>query len=150
MSMIHQRLYQGKNLAAIEMYDYFINLGSHIIDSFGAENRVSLEYDIENIEFDIDTAIPIGLIVNELLTNALKYAFPDGEKGELKIGLKRVNNQTFVLEVTDNGIGQVKRDIYEGTGFGTQLIKLLILQLDGKMEYQSKKGTSVRLEFKLY
>jgi len=149
MSMIHQRLYQGKNLAAIEMNDYFIILGSHIINSFGVENRVSLEYDIENIELDIDTAIPLGLIVNELLTNALKYAFPDGKKGILKIRLKRTNNETIVLEVTDNGIGQVRSDIYEGTGFGTLLIKLLIKQLDGKIEYQSIIGTSVRLEFKL-
>jgi len=149
MSMIHQRLYQGKNLAAIEIDDYFINLGNHIIDSFGVESRISLDYDVENIELDIDTAIPLGLIVNELLTNALKYAFPNGKRGKLKIGFKKTSNQTFILEVTDNGIGQKKSDIYEGTGFGTQLIKLLVMQLDGKLEYQSKKGTSVHLEFKL-
>ena len=75
MSMIHQKLYQGENLGTIEMKDYFINLGSHILDSFGVEKRITLEYVTETLELDIDTAVPLGLIVNELLTNVMKYSF---------------------------------------------------------------------------
>jgi len=149
MSMIHQRLYQGKNLAAIDMNDYFINLGGHVINSYGAENRIVLECDIESIELDIDTAIPLGLIVNELITNALKYAFPDNRDGVIKISLKRAINDLLELEVIDNGIGFNEDETTVESGFGTQLIKLLIQQLDGKMEYKSKEGTSVFFEFKL-
>lgn len=148
MSMIHQRLYQGKNLAAINMNEYFINLGGHVINSYGAEKRIEFDCDIDPIDLDIDTAIPLGLIVNELITNALKYAFPDHRKGIIKISLKRKINNILELEVIDNGIGLDEDEVIE-SGFGTQLIKLLIQQLDGKMEYKSKEGTSVFFEFKL-
>jgi two-component sensor histidine kinase len=146
MSMIHQRLYQGKNLAAIEMKDYFINLGKHVLDSFGAEGNVMLECTMDKLELDVDTAVPLGLIVNELLTNALKHAFPDNTKGKIKIGLRKIDALTFELEVVDNGIGKSTDD---HDGFGTQLIKLLIQQLDGKIKYKSTKGTSIFFEFKI-
>ena len=149
MSMIHQRLYQNKNMAAIDMNDYFLNLGRHVINSFGAENRITLVCDIEAMDLDIDTAIPLGLIVNELLTNALKYAFPNNNQGKIKICLKQNDNQIIELEVVDNGVGHQNYGKPKGTGFGTQLIELLIQQLDGKMEYKSVEGTSVFFEFKL-
>jgi len=149
MSMIHQRLYQGKNLSAIEMKDYFINLSRHILDSFGADNRIKLEFAMEAIEIDIDTAIPLGLIVNELLTNALKYAFPNDKEGKIIIGLRRRDGNILELEVSDNGIGLQEDEIVKHAGFGTQLIKLLIQQLDGKMKINTNIGTSVAFEFKL-
>ena len=150
MSMIHQRLYQGKNLASIEMKDYFINLSRHVLDSFGAEERISLEYALENMELDVDTAVPLGLIVNELLTNALKYAFPGDREGKIKIGLKHITTSNIIsLEVADNGIGQSLETPVKGTGFGTQLIKLLTQQLDGKMKNTFKGGTSVSFEFRI-
>lgn len=147
MSMIHQKLYQGKNLAAVEMKDYFIDLGNHILDSFGASDYVSLEYEMDIIELDVDTAIPLGLIVNELLTNAFKYAFPDNRKGRINIGLQKTDNQTIVLEVADDGVGQDEDTRAKGTGFGKQLINLLIHQLDGKLKSNYKKGTSISIEF---
>jgi len=146
MSMIHQRLYQGKNLAAIEMKEYFINLGRHVIDSFGAEDRVSLDYIIDSIELDVDSAIPLGLIVNELLTNALKHAFPVNKNGKIKISLRKINDLTLELEVVDNGVG---KSIDDHEGFGTQLIKLLIQQLDGKIIHKTTEGTNVSFEFKI-
>ncbi len=150
MSMIHQRLYQGKNLASIEMKDYFINLSRHVLDSFGAEERISVEYALEKMELDVDTAVPLGLIVNELLTNALKYAFPDNRKGKIKIALKQTGNQNIIaLEVADDGIGQNQDEVNKGTGFGTQLIKLLTHQLDGKMKNKFKGGTTISIEFKV-
>jgi len=149
MSMIHQKLYQGKNLAAIEMKDYFIDLSNHILDSYGAKDQVSLEYKMDTVELDIDTAIPLGLIFNELITNAFKYAFPDNRIGKINIELQRKDNQSIVLEVKDNGIGQYKNAQAQGTGFGTQLINLLTQQLDGKIKRKDKNGTSVSIEFKL-
>lgn len=149
MGIIHQKLYQGENLGAIEMKDYFINLGDGILDSFNAENKVKIECAMENLELDVDTAVPIGLIVNELLTNAIKYAFPDDAKGIINISLKKNNDATLTLKVEDNGIGKVKDAPAKGTGFGSQLIQLLTLQLNGKMQEIIDKGTAVLFQFKL-
>ena len=148
MSMIHQKLYQGTNLSTIEMKDYFHNLGMYVLDSFGMEDRVSFICDMEALELDVDTAIPLGLIVNELLTNALKYAFPNNNTGEMRLALEQKNHEFLYLEVSDNGIGQRMHEKTDGTGFGSQLINLLCQQLQGKMHYSTENGTSVSFEFK--
>jgi two-component system, sensor histidine kinase PdtaS len=147
MSLIHQKLYQGKNIAAVEMKGYFINLGTYILESFGVIERITLECNMDTLELDIDTAIPLGLIVNELLTNALKYAFPKNRKGNIKIELKQLNSHTIKLEVADNGIGQLQRSPNKSTGFGTQLINLLTQQLDGEMKQKTLGGTITTFEF---
>ena len=131
------------------MKGYFQNLGQHILDSFGVVDQVNLEFDMEAIEIDIDTAIPLGLIVNELITNSLKYAFPNNRKGKIKISLQRTSAELLLLEVADDGVGKQEENLNKGEGFGTQLIKLLMQQLDGEMKFQSKEGTSFSFEFNL-
>jgi len=147
IGIVHQKLYQGTNLGAIEMKDYFLNLSESILDSFGAEERVKIELAMEKLDVDIDTAVPLGLIVNELLTNTLKYAFPKGRKGNVLIRLEKKPNGILHLEVSDNGVG--KSGVVHGTGFGDQLISLLTRQLSGKMYEEIKNGTSVFFDFKL-
>src|SRR5665213_2843138 len=147
IGIVHQKLYQGTNLGAIEMKDYFLNLSESILDSFGAEERVKIELAMEKLDVDIDTAVPLGLIVNELLTNTLKYAFPKGRKGNVLIRLEKIPNGILHLEVSDNGVG--KSGVVHGTGFGDQLISLLTRQLSGKMYEEIKNGTSVFFDFKL-
>ncbi|MCO4821401.1 MAG: histidine kinase [Flavobacteriaceae bacterium] len=149
MSMIHQRLYQGENLGSVDMKDYFVNLGRHILDSFGVDKSVELNCVMDTVELDVDTAIPLGLIVNELLTNALKYAFPEGRQGKINIELKRINKSKLILKVTDNGIGQMDDDFTKGKGFGMQLLQLLTQQLNGEMEHMKSNGTIVMFEFKI-
>ena len=149
MGIIHQKLYQGKNLGSIEMKDYFLNLGEGILDTFNVDDKVKIECAMDNLELDVDTAVPIGLIVNELLTNALKYAFPEDAKGNISISLSKSNPETLTLKVSDNGIGKTIGLAPKGTGFGAQLIKLLTQQLNGKMTENSKNGTSVLFHFKL-
>jgi two-component system, sensor histidine kinase PdtaS len=149
MSMIHQKLYQGKNLGTIEMKDYLINLGSHVLDSFGADKRIVLECAMDTLELDVDTAVPLGLIVNELITNALKYAFPKDRKGQIEVQLAQNSTDKLILKVIDNGIGQEDDDFTKGTGFGMQLIQLLTQQLNGTMEHVKSNGTVVAFEFKL-
>ena len=149
MGIIHQKLYQGDNLGSIEMKDYFLNLGEGILDTFNADEKVKIEYAMDNLELDVDTAVPIGLIVNELLTNALKYAFPENLKGNISISLSKSNPETLTLKVVDNGIGKITGLSPKGTGFGSQLIKLLTQQLNGEMTEDSKNGTSVLFHFKL-
>lgn len=150
MSMIHQKLYQGKNLSAIEMKDYFIELSDHILDSFGLKNRVEFGFNMEEVELDVDTAIPLGLIVNELITNALKHAFPKDSKGRIELYFRKTDDRTIRLEVADNGIGihKIVQNKEKSSGFGTKLIGLLIQQLDAKMVRKSDDGTSVQIEFK--
>lgn len=149
MGIIHQKLYQGKSLATVEMKDYFINLGNYIINVFGAEKKVQLECKMKELELDVDIAVPIGLIVNELLTNSLKYAFPGSREGKITISLKE-NNSKLHLQVADNGIGIQTTNSTGGTGFGTQLIDLLTRQLDGKMTLDINKGTLVSFEFQIH
>jgi two-component sensor histidine kinase len=146
MSMIHQNLYQGKNLGSIEMKNYFKILGDYVLQSFGAGQKIVMVYDMEEIELNVDIATPIGLIVNELITNSLKYAFPNSLNGVITISLVQ-KPAHLELTVTDNGIGIIKGNQTHGTGFGTQLISLLTKQLDGKMVLNQDKGTSVSFEF---
>ena len=149
MSMIHQKLYQGKTIDAIEMKDYFINLGTHVLDSFGASDRIIINCEMDPFELGIDTAIPLGLIVNELLANSLKYAFPDKREGKIYISLKEIKNNSISLKVSDDGIGKDNSKPVSGTGFGSQLIKLLVQQLEGTLNETIKDGTTYSLEFKL-
>ncbi|MES2645853.1 MAG: tetratricopeptide repeat protein [Bacteroidota bacterium] len=146
IGIVHQKLYQGTNLGAIEMKDYFINLSESILDSFGAEKRVSIECAMNQLDVDIDTAVPLGLIVNELLTNTLKYAFPAGQHGNVLIKLEKRDNGVLHLQISDDGIG--KSGITHGTGFGGQLVSLLTQQLSGSMREEIKDGTHIYFEFK--
>lgn len=146
IGMIHQNLYQGGNLDAIEMKQYFKSLGGFIIDSFDASERIDLECTMETLELDVDRAIPIGLIVNELITNSLKYAFPEKRKGKITIHLSEKNSR-LNLKVSDDGIGLKEKKESKGSGFGTQLISLLTKQLDGKMTLTTHFGTEVFFEF---
>jgi two-component sensor histidine kinase len=87
MGLIHQKLYMGDKLAAVEMRDYLHNLGDTLLDSFGLDERVNINYQLEPLHLDVDTAIPLGLIINELVTNSLKYAFPNDRQGTIEISL---------------------------------------------------------------
>ncbi|HDZ13908.1 hypothetical protein LCGC14_1237330 [marine sediment metagenome] len=146
MGMIHQKLYMGKNLATVEMKDYFKNLADYILDAYGMEKRIAIEVIMDSYELDVDVAIPIGLIVNELLTNALKYAFPNEKKGTIQIRLANTMGK-LQLDVIDDGIGMNTKNKVSDYGFGTQLITLLTKQLDGKIELNTQKGTAVSIQF---
>ncbi len=148
MGILHQKLYQGANLGAVEMKNYFMNLSEGILDSFDLDDRVKIELAMDNLELDLDTAVPIGLIVNELLTNALKYAFPEESQGKICIKLEEVDQDNLMLEVADNGIGADLNASSKGTGFGSQLVHLLTQQLRGSISQQVDNGTIISLILK--
>lgn len=151
MSMIHQKLYQGENLSSIGMKEYLIDLSQHILDSYGGEGRIDFEYKLEEMELDVDSAIPMGLIVNELLTNSFKHAFPENVNGKIEITCCHIAENRILLQVSDDGIGLLEFDKEDdqGRGFGTQLIDLLIQQLDGSIMTVNGIGTKIRMEFDL-
>ncbi|MDB5278010.1 MAG: hypothetical protein JWR61_2965 [Ferruginibacter sp.] len=101
---------------------------------------------MNELDVDIDTAVPLGLIVNELLTNTLKYAFPHGRQGNVRIILQKHADGVLQLEVSDDGVG--KSDVTHGTGFDGQLVSLLTQQLSGSMREEIKNGTHIYFEFK--
>jgi two-component sensor histidine kinase/Tfp pilus assembly protein PilF len=146
MGMIHLQLYGEKNLKGVEMKYFFENLGRFILETFDAENRVEVDIDMSALKLDVDLAIPIGLIVNELVSNSLKYAFPKKGKGNIRVSLYE-KGEILLLEVADNGVGIQSGLIPLGTGFGSELISLLTRQLDGKMTLIKSTGASFSFKF---
>ena len=148
MGILHQKLYQSEHLAFIEMKNYFENLCINILDSYNETERIEVNIDMANIEMDVDTAIPLGLIVNELLTNSLKYAFPNNEKGIIDVGLSQLDHENCQLTFSDNGVGIASNNTAIGTGFGTLLVDFLTRQLDGTFTLTVSNGTSILIDFK--
>lgn len=146
MGLIHLQLYREENLKGVEMKQFFERLGRFILDTFDAKNRIDFDIEMAPLELDVDMAIPIGLIVNELISNSLKYAFPDQENGRILISLYEKEDALF-LEVADNGVGIVSNSTPQGTGFGSELISLLTRQLDGKMTLVKSPGTAFSFTF---
>lgn len=147
MGILHQKLYQSEHLAFIEMKNYFENLCVNILDSYNETERIKVKIDMKELEMDVDTAVPLGLIVNELLTNSLKYAFPKGEKGKIELSLENLNEDNFQLKISDNGVGKTLDSKAKGTGFGTQLVDLLTRQIDGKLMQDVSNGTMILINF---
>ena len=110
-------------------------------------NCVRVEFPMQPLDLDVDRAISVGLIVNELLTNALKYAFPTGQLGRISLSLAEVENGILELKIADNGIGKTPNARPQGTGFGTQLVDLLTRQLDGTLRQEVANGTAISIRF---
>jgi two-component sensor histidine kinase len=149
MALIHERLYQSENLAVIDFSDYVRNLAEHLLRSYGvgAEN-VALDVEADVVFLDIDTAAPCGLLLNELVSNALKHGFPDGRKGLVQVGLYADQDSHLTLTVSDDGIGFPKdADMQSATSLGLQLVHTLVQQLDGRIEIHSRNGTTINVTF---
>ena len=149
MALIHERLYQSSDLSRIEFSQYLRNLATHLFHSYQADSsRIHLKIDAEEVFLNINTAIPCGLIVNELISNALKHGFPEGRSGQLDIDLRRVAGDGYVLRVKDDGVGFPEGlDFRKTETLGMQIISTLVEQIDGRVELSRKKGTAFRLEF---
>ena len=151
MALIHKTLYQPKDQSSIYFEEYIQELASSIFDSYRVDpQRISLRTDLESVAMDIDTVTPCGLILNELVTNSIKYAFPDDRSGEITISFRR-EGDGFVLEVSDNGVGlPPDLDIHLANSLGLQLVvNLSERQLCGRLEVESgDQGTSFRIYFR--
>jgi two-component sensor histidine kinase len=141
MALIHQNLYHEGNIKGIQMKNYIQNLALNLFDSYNMQkDKVKLKTDIDNLNLDVDTVIPIGLIVNELISNSLKYAFKGKESGELAVALKQKNSE-LVLEVQDNGNGFPEDwDTKANHSFGYKLIKAFAKKLKAKLDVYNDNG----------
>jgi PAS domain S-box-containing protein len=149
MALIHDQLYQTNNLAEVNLAIYIERLANNIFLTYGHRTeRYQLVLDLQSIELSLDKAIPCGLILNELLTNAFKYAFPDGRSGQIKIVLSRSNPRSVHLQVQDDGVGIPEQIDWDSShSLGLKLIHILTKQLDGMIELERGTGTSFHLVF---
>lgn len=149
MALIHEMLYQSKDLSHISFLDYIMNLVSNLFTSYGEKMNIKLTYNIADTFFNIETSIPLGLIISELVSNSLKYAFPDGKTGEITTSLQ-CDNTRFELIISDNGIGLPEdidiRNIK--SSLGLQLVNSLVNQLDGTIKLDRSQGTKYTIKFK--
>jgi len=148
MSLIHQRLYQTDNLGNIDMKWYIAELMDFLKDSFEASDHIHFIVNSDAILLDVVQAIPIGLILNEAITNSIKYAFPDRRKGQVRVTLLKKNAQHCLLSISDNGIGFTT----ESTGLnslGMSLMQGLAEQIDGRFQLSSDhNGVTINILFK--
>lgn len=150
MAMVHEMLYMRDDLSKIEFKSYVQELSEYLVRSVkGAENNIKLDLDIPDIQLGIDTAIPLGLLINETVTNALKYGIKDDDEGEIHIALKKAHERNFELEIGDDGAGFSDTINHKNTkSLGLKLIHNLARQLKGTITKDySKKGTNYVLKF---
>jgi PAS domain S-box-containing protein len=150
MALIHEKLYQSKNLARIRFDEYIETLVRELIRFQRiSTQKIEVKIDVRDISLDIDTAIPCGLIINELVSNALKHAFPDNRGGEITIRVHSVDDM-YELVVSDNGVGIPENiDIEDTSSLGLRLVTILAEdQLDGDFSLHKDEGTTVRITFK--
>lgn len=150
MSLVHQMLYKSQNLSVVNLHDYITDLVSQLTKGFDIrDDRIEVRLDIDPVPVMIDTAIPCGLILNELISNAFKHAFPDGRKGRLSMTLKSEKDNSLVIVVEDNGVGVPPGfDYYTCKTLGLQLIiSITEQQLNGSVKFESDHGMkcSIRL-----
>ncbi len=148
MALIHQKMYQSNNLVNIDIRNYIDELIRSLIDAYETKKSIHLHTEIEDHLFRIDTIVPLGLILNEIISNSLKYAFEGKEEGELIVSLHKIDLNKFVLEVSDNG-GGIPADVNfeKAETLGLQLIQMLSGQINGKVLMEQNGGTKYRIEF---
>ncbi|MEI7491661.1 MAG: histidine kinase dimerization/phosphoacceptor domain -containing protein [Bacteroidota bacterium] len=145
MALIHEHLYRSENLDKVPLSNYIHSLVSIISSTFSG-HKIRLEMDMEDILANIETALPLGLITNELLTNSYKYAFPGRNDGTIRLKLEKYGLTGFKLEVSDNGVGlPAGFDLKNQESLGMFIIKLLAEQMDGSIDITSKGGVSATI-----
>lgn len=147
MSLIHQRLYQSENMTSVEMSSYITELVSFLRESYCGIDNISFNFQIEPVVFDISLAIPLGLIINEAVTNAIKYAFPDDRSGKIYISLQAAPGKDHILTIADNGIG-LSVTTANRSSLGLHLITGLADQIQGDFSLLGDNGTKLVLIFK--
>ncbi|HOU85886.1 MAG TPA: sensor histidine kinase, partial [Spirochaetota bacterium] len=151
MSLVHEKLYQSKNLSKINLKEYIEELISLIANyNSAANNNVAVVFEIADTELSIDSAIPLGLVINEIITNSFKHAFLPGEKGRITVSLKKEKDGSLILIISDDGKGLSKDfDVRETASLGmTTIFSIIEKQMQGSVDIISENGLTYILSFK--
>lgn len=151
MAMIHERLYRSSDLKRIDFGEYIKTLATDLFRTYVHDSSlIKLNMDVEDIMLDINTAVPLGLIVNELVSNSMKHAFPDKMEGKIEVDFKH-KGSNFLLSVSDNGVGLPEDVDFKNTeSLGLQLVNSLVNQIDGEINLNKEKGTEFTIIFREY
>jgi two-component sensor histidine kinase len=150
MSLIHQKLYLSGDISTISMPEYIQELLNYLHESFDTGNRIFFQQNIEPIDLDVSQAIPLGLIINECIVNAIKYAFPDDRNGIISINLQAMGDDRVLLNIADDGIGlPMGFDIMKHNSLGLKLVQGLAKQLNGNVNIVSDNGLRVLVRFEV-
>ncbi|UFH57245.1 histidine kinase dimerization/phosphoacceptor domain -containing protein [Spirosoma sp. KNUC1025] len=148
MALIHQKLYQSANLTQIGMRDYVQDIVDYLIESFDRSGSVHAQVNVADVFFSVSLATPLGLIINEAVTNSLKYAFPDHHTGQLIVSLSNTHDQVFQLVIRDDGIGlPADFDVTASQTLGMTMIRGLSKQIKGQLEISQSDGVMISLQF---
>lgn len=151
MAFVHERLCRSPDLASVDAREYLCTIADHLLSLYAdCAECIDLSVEVDDISLDLDTAIPCGLIANELVTNALQHAFPDvGEcSGEVRVALRSQNNGTMQLTVSDNGVSlPAGVTLASEKSLGLRVVQMLTRQLDGAIELQTGNGTTITITF---
>jgi two-component sensor histidine kinase len=152
MALIHEQLYQVDDLANVHFAGFVQELTTNLMRSYSiSDSRIELELDVQDVEMVIDTAIPCGLIINELFANSLQYAFPDGREGRIRMEFSEPEEGQYKLSFSDDGVGLPEGFDFESTKtMGLQLVRILSEQLNSETVVQSDPGTSFTFNFREY
>lgn len=149
IAILHQKLYQQENTTQINIRSYINELVKNIRESIAHTKRISFEVRVADIYLDISQSVPLGLIVNEAITNAIKYAYPKNKNGNIRVSLQYTDTQKLHLKIADRGKGlPAGTDIDQSNSLGLQLIKLFSEQLDGNLYFINENGLEINLTFK--
>ncbi|MGJ5633710.1 PAS domain S-box protein [Nostoc sp. CALU 1950] len=149
IALVHEKLYRSEDLADIDFAQYIPDLTTHLFDSYNvSSSQIQLNIQVDNANLDIETAIPCGLIINELVSNALKYAFAGNRGGEIEVKFYQESEGILTLIIRDNGIGLPENfDGKKAKTLGITLVQGLVKQLRGKLEIDSQQGTQFKITF---
>jgi two-component sensor histidine kinase len=145
MALLHESLLQENDLELINANDHFKYLTENLINSYAVDKEINIEIDIENINFGMQTLTPLGLIINEVITNSLKHAFNETKQGEIRIVMRKLHDKKHEIQIADNGSGYIKKS--ESKGVGTRLVSIFVKQLNGTLELLEHQGTAYRIIF---
>jgi len=149
IALIHEKLYQSKDYARVPFSEYAKSLAANVLSATGVSpSAIILDLATEDLSLAVDKAIPCGLILNELITNAVKHAFPDDRSGTIRVELRKAADREIVLAVGDNGIGMSAAfDLKSSSSLGLSLVYTLVEQLEGRVEIFRDRGTTFQVSF---
>ena len=145
MAKLHEKMYQSENLKYINVQEHITELTQDLVQTYSVGKKTITNVNIAPVIMGIETLVPLGLVINEIITNSLKYAFVNNDDRIIKISLKQLSNNRYEMIIGDNGIG--KSDNKKDNGLGTKLIGIFVKQMNGTIEQLAEKGVVYKLIF---